>query len=588
HLSQGRLDEAVAQAGLDLDAWIDPQGLVDVLTGVYRTEGFLKATVAVAPPRMDGTTGVLPVAIDEGPQALIGEVRMVGVSDRWLEVVRSAMGIEAETPYSSSVATTARQRVLREYRLRGFNAVDVRLATEIPEDGQGLLLTVTVQEGPQQVLKDVYTTGATRTRAGVVDRALRLRVGEPVNLDDWAEARRRLYDTNVFRTVDVQAVPLGDVVDGVQPVRAFVTVEEYPRLRLRYGFELNRERIDEGEDGRLDSSPGVIADLRNANLFGRAIAGGITGRFERDYQNGSLFLSNGSFFGLPVRSSAYVYTTRDGERADGNLLFVETNRGLSLEQRWRRRGLELTYGYRYEWKRVYDPDPTEESNVVDELVRRGRLNSAVFLDRRDNPLDSTTGTFSSFSWERTVSTPDFAPVGGQLIVDRYVRLLAQQQVFVRVGPVVLASRAILGDLLNVDHGRVGSSELFFAGGGTTVRGYAESALGPRTYSVSSEGSLIEVPAGGEQLAVLNQEARFPIYRWLGGVGFLDAGNVFPDAVGFQWSDLKIGYGAGLRVNSPIGLLRLDFGIPGSRLTATSRRANSLSSGRWYFGFGQIF
>ena len=73
---------------------------------------------------------------------------------------------------------------------------------------------------PQQVLKEVETVGATRTRAGVVSRALNLPLGQPVNLEEWALARKRLFDTNVFRSVDIQAVPLGDPVNGIQPVKA--------------------------------------------------------------------------------------------------------------------------------------------------------------------------------------------------------------------------------------------------------------------------------------------------------------------------------------------------------------------------------
>jgi len=73
------------------------------------------------------------------------------------------------------------------------------------------------------------------------------------------------------------------------------------------------------------------------------------------------------------------------------------------------------------------------------------------------------------------------------------------------------------------------------------------------------------------------------------VGFVDAGEVFGKDQAFQWGSLEIGYGAGLRFNTPVGMLRVDFGIPGSSVTATrAREANSLKAGRWYFGIGHIF
>ena len=52
-----------------------------------------------------------------------------------------------------------------------------------------------------------------------------------------------------------------------------------------------------------------------------------------------------------------------------------------------------------------------------------------------------------------------------------------------------------------------------------MRGYREDDLGPR--------SVFDDADGGEALLVFNEELRFPVYRWLRGVGFVDAGNVYP-------------------------------------------------------------
>ena len=89
--------------------------------------------------------------------------------------------------------------------------------------------------------------------------------------------------------------------------------------------------------------------------------------------------------------------------------------------------------------------------------------------------------------------------------------------------------------------------------------------------------------------ILNQEVRFPVYRWLRAVAFADAGNIFGPETTFSFKDLKVGYGLGLRVDTPVGVLRVDLGIPRSKLTSTSsREPNSLRGGRWYFGIGHIF
>ena len=208
---------------------------------------------------------------------------------------------------------------------------------------------------------------------------------------------------------------------------------------------------------------------------------------------------------------------------------------------------------------------------LDFVSNLATLSTAALWDRRNDPLSTVKGTFSSASIDHAASW-----LGSDV---RNRKLLLQQYAFVPLGRVVLASRAQWGKKFGPDplflDGR------FQAGGATTVRGYREDSLGPRDV----EG----LPLGGEALLVLNQEVRFPIYRWVNGVSFIDAGNILGRNESFSWKDVKVGYGAGLRFATPVGTLRVDFGIPASAVpSATTRDANSLRDGRWYFGIGQIF
>lgn len=574
-ISQGQLETVVEQAGQSVDAWIDPERLIEALERFYRDEGYLQASVTVEPPRLEGNVGVLPVTIDEGLQASIGTIYLSGVSPDREATVREALALEAPVPYTAANIEAARERVQREYRRAGFNSVDVRADTSGVEPGEPLTLTVTVTEGLQEILRDVETFGGTRTRPGVIDRALRLRVGEPVNLEEWAESRRRLYDTNVFRTVDIEAVPMGEAVDGIQPVRARVRVEEYPPWRLRYGFQIDREREDSldpdrpADDRPLTTNIGGIVDLRNQNLFGRALTGGIATRVERDYLNNTLFLSTATTFGLPVRSALFAFDTLENVRIDGEVAAETNNYGVSFEQRWRRRfGVEVSYGYRYERILAEIPESPTEIDPVD----IGKLTAAVIWDRRDDRFNATRGTFSSLSIDQGASW-----LGSDA---QYGKFLTIQQLFVPLGGIVLASRGMYGDAYGGPLGGVLRDDRFFAGGATTVRGYTEDSLGPR--------DLFGLPLGGDKMVVLNQEMRFPVRGWLRGVAFVDAGNVFNQLEPETGQSLKLGYGVGLRINSPVGLLRVDYGIPASMLPTSTRRSNSIGDGRWYFGFGHIF
>ena len=124
-------------------------------------------------------------------------------------------------------------------------------------------------------LASAAPTTALRTKTGRGARAGRatittidpeerwLTAGLPVNLAAWAQARKRLYDTGVFRQVDIQAVPVGAAPLGTpppieQPTQARVTLDEWPPLLVRYGFELDDTVVPASENRSL--RPGVAAD----------------------------------------------------------------------------------------------------------------------------------------------------------------------------------------------------------------------------------------------------------------------------------------------------------------------------------------
>ena len=140
------------------------------------------------------------------------------------------------------------------------------------------------------------------------------------------------------------------------------------------------------------------------------------------------------------------------------------------------------------------------------------------------------------------------------------------------------SRYILKTVDGIDRPAIAGQIPNATGGATTVRGYRENGLGPK----DADG----VPTGGEGLIVLNQEIRFPLYRWLNGVGFVDAGNVIDKGEKIGFGELKVGYGFGLRFDTPVGLLRVDLGIPRSPIATTS--AATPKKYRFYFGIGHIF
>jgi outer membrane translocation and assembly module TamA len=370
----------------------------------------------------------------------------------------------------------------------------------------------------------------------------------------------------VFRLVDIQPVPVGEAASGVQPVKALVTVEEYPQWSFRYGFQLEGERRAELDEFASSRNAGVVGELRNSNLFGRALTGGLFGMYQRDRQDATMFLGTSRLFGWSARSTLYGFFTRDHLRDDAGQVSTITNRrGISADQRWRARGFQIVYGYRFERNHTVIPETLDDVIPFDITANLANLSSAVLLDRRDDPINARRGTFTSVAFDYAAQRL------GSDVSNR--KLLIQQFVFVPVGRIVLASRALGGYAFGKDP--LQFADRFRAGGATSVRGYGEDSLGPLDAD--------RLPAGGDRLVILNQEARFPIYRWANGVVFADAGNIFEKGQPASFSDLKIGVGFGLRFDTPVGLIRGDVAFPQSSLGA-----DRTTRTRWYFGFGHIF
>jgi outer membrane protein assembly factor BamA len=124
------------------------------------------------------------------------------------------------------------------------------------------------------------------------------------------------------------------------------------------------------------------------------------------------------------------------------------------------------------------------------------------------------------------------------------------------------------------------SERYFAGGSTTLRGFDLDEAGP--------------PGGGQLMTIFNLEYRVPFkflpIRRLGGAAFYDTGNVFERAVDFSFSDFTHSVGGGLRYQTPLGPVRLDFGINLTPKLRVQSNGTLLREERFqvFFTLGQAF
>jgi outer membrane protein assembly factor BamA/autotransporter translocation and assembly factor TamB len=587
HVQGDRLRSAIDDAKLSRAVWLEPDRVRERLLAYYRREGYLNASIRLEAILIAGNTATRTVDVDEGAPFRIREIDVEGAHAVSADEVRKLSALSGVT-FTEAAIDGARRALDESYRTRGFNNVGITLQTRALADRSEADVTINIEEGPEQRLRDIVISGLAGTRPSLVSRALKLEIGQPVNLADWYRARRRLYETGVFRNVDIQPEPMAAPAEAApgtsatapeQPIRAKVALEEWPPIRLRYGLELNDEQTlasdavialePAGQAGRT-FSVGVASDLSTRNLFGFGISAGVAGRYTQDFRAARIYLTSPSMFGLPIISNVFVARSREQFGNSQNTTtkpFVTDKTDFTLEQRVRPFAkMEASWRYSFERNHTFGfgVDPLNPSLPFDLPVNVARLASTVLVDTRNDLVDATRGWFHSSNLE--YGTPS---LGSDL---HFLKYLLQQRYYRAVGPIVLAGSVRLGLATPFELSLI-PSERFFAGGGNSVRGYEQDALSPRNFLGDTEG--------GNALLVWNSEIRFPIFKIVRGVGFFDAGRAFDTVGHLTLTDLSPGTGAGLRVRTPVALIRIDYGVPLDSAIGGRR-------GRWFFSIGQAF
>jgi outer membrane protein assembly complex protein YaeT len=564
-LSASTLDTLIRTRAPGASSWQDPSVLQAAVEQQYRLRGYLDASAKVQPPVFNGRSAELPVQISEGRQYTVARLDVQGTQARSRDQIAAAFGVEAGSPYQPAALEPSRRAVEADYLRDGYNNVRVTVTPAIDAARGSVDLVLVVDEGVQQVLAGLDVKGADITRRGVIDRALDVEIGQPVNQAEFLRAETRLYDTSAFRTADIALVPFETDQSGrVERVRAEVTLRELAPYRLRYGFRVN-DTITPVEFDR-ELRPALVVDFLRRNLFGQAISAGAAAQIEADRRLLRGVLSLPRFFGLPVTTNLFATKSREDFNPEGATPFVENESSITAEQRFALSPkMGITYGYDYSRSHIFEPDPLPGIPPLELQAKVARLTGTYAWDRRNDPIAPQDGWFHSSGVELGTKV-----LGSDL---RFVRYLAQQHYYRQVHRrLVLASAARLGVGRGFEQDLI-PSERFYAGGGTSVRGFAEDSLGAVDFFGDARG--------GNGMLILNQEARMFLFGWVHGVAFVDAGNIFPKASDFSFTDLQAGAGGGIRINSPFALLRIDFGVP-----LTSRRTRT--TGRWYFGIGHAF
>ena len=535
-LSLSDLLEAAGGAGALI---ADPTAAAAGIAAAYRAHQFLAARVD--PPRTaeeaDGRIRIV-VPVEEGPQARVAAVRFEGASQAESVLLRVA-GLDKGSRYSQELVLAAADRLRAHYYALGHPAV--RVAARLQPESTDLAVVFEVAEGERVTVGRVVVQGLRRAKESLVRRAISLGPGDPLDPRKLAEMERRLMDLGLFARAAATA-------SEENPATITVSVDEGDRLRAGYRASYGK---DQGTRGELD---GELRGLFGAGLrLGARVSAGPDLREFRPYLHLPAFLPTGALTLSAFRLSEDL--PLDPEVEDGET-FERVQTGGQLQatrpmgERW-----NLVYGYHIKKVTIDSPFLTTSRWVAG-------LETSVLRDTRDDPTDARRGHFWSVSLELAPhalgSDFDFVKGFAQAV---FTRPLRERWTWAH------GYRAGLAHVF--DDEPLVTEEGFEAGGANSIRGFETGVVGPEGYLFGREATL-----------VINQELRYRHPSGLGGVVFWDLGNTW--ATGKDISlDLRHALGVGLRWSSPVGLLRLDLGVPLARREGEDPY-------QLFFSFGQAF
>lgn len=545
-LRSGRLNNAVWRT--DLDA----------VESFYINSGFLDARVRPIREDIGGNRIELRVVIDEGTRYTVRAVNLTGFGYLAEDEVRQLLSTQEGQIFYRLLTANDRRNIQRLADRRAL--LDMTVDYQIKQHPEDHTVTVNflVAEGHPIRVGEIWVHGVQKTRPNVVTRELEIEPGELYDNAKIALSQTRLFQTGLFRSVRLSPVPI-DTSSNVRDL--VVEVTELPGGEVSFGAGFASAEYFRGS-----------FSVAYRNLLGRGITIGSNGQVSSLFQQLDTGITQPWLFRTRTTGILRAFFSSEDRTSH-----TEREVGLSLAAS---RELSRTY----QSQLIYTLKNIEVSSLSEELAellrsgsepdslrsrREGSLTGAVTYDTRDDILNPTRGFYGQFQ------TGLASPLLGSSTQNRnsILTLMAIGRTYLSFANAPDFSTSLAFSYVqSLGENRVPLDRKLFIGGDRSVRGFRINQIG------QPEGGLIAISS--------QNEIRFPLSRIILAV-FADWGVIGKTVESFSFGDLLLGYGGGIRVDSPIGLIRGDVGFHNqSRIDPPNSRKYDRTF--FYFGLGQAF
>jgi outer membrane protein insertion porin family len=502
----------------------------DRLTVFYHDKGFMDAKVGTAEVTLkdDGFTIMIP--IEEGSRYRVSDVRITGDPlDQDRQIVNK-LELKPKDYFGREKLREDMDKISKTYMDEGYayTQVDPRVKRD-PEDHTADV-TFNVEKKEKVHIGRVTVTGNTKTRDKVIRRELQLAEGDLFSSTALERSVTNLKKLDFFE--DVEITPTDTEQSDIMNLAVKVKEKLTGSISVGGGFS--------SDDGLF-----ATGEITQRNLLGRGQYLGVKAYVGQDAQRYVLSFTEPYLFDYPVSGGVDLFNwlrnypdfTEDatGARLRSGYLFGSYSRA------------GLAYSVQ---SAAITNTPIDAPPIM--VQQEGRhlystITASLNRDSTDHPFLPTSGSLSEVSLEYG------SPVLGSDF--DYLKLVATNGKFIPLfWKFVGYIRGEFGYIsaFGDDNTSVPLYSRFFLGGINSLRGFQWASVGPK-----SNGYVI----GGLTYGMANAEILFPLIEKIGmrGVVFFDAGNAFLNMGDFDVGEFRTDAGVGIRWNSPLGPLRIEWG-----------------------------
>jgi outer membrane protein insertion porin family len=568
HFSDGVLRKQMKTRQKTLFSFVDKSGRLDEtqlqddlqkVREFYQNHGYIDVAVRdVTKQRTSSGALQIVIAIDEGPQYHVGKLTFVGYKATNEQKLRAVVKMKEGSVYSAKAIKDDAKALADAYGSGGY--VDLTIVPETSQAHDRLIdITYKIDEGQRSYVERISISGNTRTKDKVIRREVLIAPGDIFNTVRVETSKKRLENLGYFSKVDT--FPVDTEVEGRKYLDIQVEEKRTGSLNFGAGFSTVDSLIGfiELTQGNFD-----ITNWPSLTGGGQKFRIRLQGGTER--KDVELALTEPWFMDRPI---SVGLTTYYHEANYLSSIYDQRNYGFSLDVRKGIRPfLYGSLGYRLESIDTFNVALSASPELVAET---GPSTKSVFTanltwDRRDNPFLTRSGERITYTWWVAGPGGTEQIYGFDVEASKYWRLPWDT--------ILLINAEVAGvDRWGDQTKLVKIYDRLFLGGSNNLRGFDFRDVGPKDRNGE--------PLGGQSMARATIEWTFPIVEKARGALFYDTGFVNTNPWDYNFNNVASDIGFGLRLDLPIGPLRVDYGIP-------LQQAGNHGSGKFNFNVGYQF